>query len=69
MSQDFRLELIKQLAQMRVEIHALRLAVQEAGIDESRLKVLRDNAKKDIHKAEDHFAANLPELTLRPTDR
>jgi hypothetical protein len=63
MSSDFRLALIKQLALMRVEIHALRLAVKKAGIDDHELKTFRDTAKKDIHRAEEHFAENLPPLS------
>jgi hypothetical protein len=63
MSSDFRLALIKQLALMRVEIHALRLAVVKAGIDDHELKTFRDTAKKDIHKAEGYFAENLPPLS------
>ena len=63
MSSDFRLALIKQLALMRVEIHALHLAVKKAGIDDQELKAFRETAEKDIHRAEGHFAENLPPLS------
>lgn len=60
---QFRLDLIRRLAEIDVEIEALMQAVEEGeSITPQRLKALRKESQKRLHKFADFHAQHLPRI-------